>query len=219
MHEEICVVLVDDEPGILRALKRLFRKEPFTIVTATSGAEALLLLEQLSHVALIVSDQRMPHMNGAEFLRRSQEFCPAAQRVLLTGYSDFSDAVDAVNRGRISRYLSKPWDDAELFALVCDMVESYRQSTERERLQGLALKEARIDLLTGLYNRREMEERFEIEKARSERQGVPFSLVMIDIDHFKQINDLHGHLAGDQVLKKVADSFVCQLRTEDCCGR
>lgn len=138
---EITVLLVDDEANILQALQRLLRRETFRIVTATSGNEALKLLAQLSNVALIVSDQRMPQMNGAELLKRSRELAPEAIRILLTGYSDLGDAVDAVNMGGITRYLSKPWDDTELLQAVRGAVESYTLLQENRRLQELVSKQ------------------------------------------------------------------------------
>lgn len=134
---DITILLVDDEPNILQALQRLMRRETFRIVTATSGEDALNLLARLSNVALIVSDQRMPQMNGAELLKRSRDLAPEAIRILLTGYSDLGDAVDAVNQGGISRYLSKPWDDTELLHAVRGAVESYRLMQENRRLQEL----------------------------------------------------------------------------------
>ena len=134
---ELTVMLVDDEPNILQSLKRLLRWETFRIVTATSGKDALDLLSQLSNVALILSDQRMPHMNGAELLMRSREYAPDSIRVLLTGYSDLTDAADAVNKGGISRYLNKPWDDTELLQVVRGAVASYSLHLENKRLQSV----------------------------------------------------------------------------------
>lgn len=138
---ELTVLLVDDEPNILQALQRLLRRETFRIVTATSGQDALGLLAQFSNVALILSDQRMPFMNGAELLRRSREFAPDSVRILLTGYSDLGEAVDAVNQGGISRYLNKPWDDTELLQVVRGAVESYSLQQENKRLQDLVKKQ------------------------------------------------------------------------------
>jgi response regulator RpfG family c-di-GMP phosphodiesterase len=132
---DVTVLLVDDEPNILQSLQRLLRRETFRIVTATSGDEALKLLAQLTHVALILSDQRMPQMNGAEFLKKSHQYAPEAIRMLLTGYSDLGDAVDAVNQGGISRYLSKPWNDTELVQAVRTAVETYCLNQENRRLQ------------------------------------------------------------------------------------
>ncbi|MGE0918705.1 response regulator [Trichlorobacter lovleyi] len=138
---ETTVLLVDDEPNILQALQRLLRRETFRIVTAASGTEALQLLSQLRGVAVILSDMRMPAMNGAEFLKRSREFAPESVRMLLTGYSDISDAVDAVNQGGISRYLSKPWNDTDLLQAVRIAVESYSLSYENKRLQELVSRQ------------------------------------------------------------------------------
>jgi response regulator RpfG family c-di-GMP phosphodiesterase len=138
---ELTVLLVDDEPNILQALQRLLRRETFRIITAGSGFDALHLLSQLSNVALIISDQRMPQMNGAEFLEKSRTYAPDAIRMLLTGYSDLGDAVDAINSGGISRYLSKPWDDTDLVQAIRSAVETYRLGWENQQLQQLVSKQ------------------------------------------------------------------------------
>lgn len=129
------VLFVDDEENILKALQRLTLDEEFTTETASSGAEALKLLPTLEHVALIVSDQRMPGMNGAEFLERSKELVPDAIRMLLTGYSDISAAADAINKGGASRYLNKPWNDDDLLQTLRAAVETWKLADENKRLQ------------------------------------------------------------------------------------
>ncbi len=134
---EILVLIVDDEPNILQSLQRLLRREAFRVVAASSGNEALGLLAGLRNVAVILSDQRMPEMNGAEFLERSRELAPDATRMLLTGYSDLDDAVNAINHGAISRYLSKPWDDLDLLQALRSGVETYALFQENKRLQDL----------------------------------------------------------------------------------
>ncbi|MDD2734240.1 MAG: response regulator [Desulfuromonadaceae bacterium] len=130
----ITVLLVDDEENILRALQRLLMDEDFEVETATSGEAALEKLQTLENVGLIVSDQRMPGMNGAEFLGRSQEFAPVAVRILLTGYSDINATIEAINRGGASRYLSKPWNDDELVQTIRDAVRHYALIAENKRL-------------------------------------------------------------------------------------
>ncbi len=130
-----CTVLfVDDEENILKALQRLTMDEEFTTEIALSGAEALDLLPTLEHVALIVSDQRMPGMNGAEFLERSREVAPDAIRMLLTGYSDISAAADAINKGGASRYLNKPWNDDDLLQTLRAAVETWQLAYENRQL-------------------------------------------------------------------------------------
>jgi response regulator RpfG family c-di-GMP phosphodiesterase len=141
----VSVLLVDDEENILRSLQRLLMDEEFEIVTATSGEIALEKLKTLENVGLIVSDQRMPGMSGAEFLGRSQEFAPFAQRILLTGYSDIGATIDAINRGGAGRYISKPWNDDELLCSIRDAVELYRQGVERHHLNEI-IKQQKDDL-------------------------------------------------------------------------
>lgn len=133
----ITVLLVDDEENILRSLKRLLMDEAFEVETATSGEAALKLLPELENVGLIVSDQRMPGMNGADFLGRSREIAPHAMRVLLTGYSDINATVDAINKGGACRYISKPWDDEELLQTVRATVDQYVAETEKRRLNSI----------------------------------------------------------------------------------
>jgi len=139
--QQVTVLLVDDEENILRSLQRLLMDEDFTVEIATSGEAALEKLRTLENVGLIVSDQRMPGMNGAEFLGRSREIAPDAVRILLTGYSDVSATIDAINRGGASRYLSKPWNDDELVQTVRDAVRQYALIAENKRLNGIVAKQ------------------------------------------------------------------------------
>lgn len=132
--QQLTLLLVDDEENILKALTRLLMDDDFNVETATSGEAALNKLKTLTNVALIVSDQRMPGMNGAEFLGRSQEFAPNAQRILLTGYSDINATIDAINKGGAGRYISKPWDDEELLAAIRDAVSLFKDGEERRHL-------------------------------------------------------------------------------------
>ncbi|MCK5404869.1 MAG: response regulator, partial [Desulfobulbaceae bacterium] len=108
---EHTVLFVDDEKNILKALQRLFLDEEYAILTAESGKEALSLLDSGETPTVIVSDQRMPEMDGAEFLALAKERQPESIRMVLTGYADINAAVDAVNRGGIYRYIMKPWND------------------------------------------------------------------------------------------------------------
>lgn len=140
-QQRITVLLVDDEENILRSLQRLLMDEDFDIETATSGEAALEKLQSLDNVGLIVSDQRMPGMYGAEFLGRSQEYAPHAQRILLTGYSDITATIEAINKGGAGRYISKPWDDDELVQALRNAVDLYRQGAEKRRLNEIISKQ------------------------------------------------------------------------------
>ena len=129
----INLLFVDDEVNILKALRRLFRGAEYNVLTAESGAEGLTILEQ-TPIDLVISDMRMPQMNGAEFLTRAAERWPETVRVLLTGYADIESTVEAVNKGRIYCYISKPWEDNELKILVSNAVDQKRLREERQRL-------------------------------------------------------------------------------------
>ncbi len=134
------ILCVDDEPNILTALKRTFRGMGHDIHLANSGAEGLQLLEQ-HPINLVISDMRMPEMDGAEFLKRVQEQYPSVARILLTGFSDLNSTVKAVNEGKISGYISKPWDDNELRMKVKETLRVHFLEKERKRLLALTHKQ------------------------------------------------------------------------------
>lgn len=140
------VLVVDDEPNILSAMGRMLRAHGYRVQTAPGGSEALALLEQ-GPVDLIISDMRMPGMNGAEFLRRSRECLPEAVRILLTGYADIASTIEAVNNGEIFRYISKPWNNEVLLATLRDGLE--RKQFKRERDQLLATVTRQHEQLKG----------------------------------------------------------------------
>ena len=113
------LLLVDDEPPILASLKRLFRREGYTILTAGSGMEGLQLLAS-GEIGVVISDARMPEMSGGEFLGKVREMYPDTVRMMLSGYTDLKAVTSAVNRGELFCFLTKPWDDAELLETVRD---------------------------------------------------------------------------------------------------
>jgi PAS domain S-box-containing protein len=128
------LLLVDDESSVLSALKRLFRRDGYTILTAASGAEALELLA-VSSVDVIVSDQRMPGMTGVDFLRRVKALHPHTIRMTLSGYTDLQSIIDAVNEGAVYKFLVKPWDDERLREHVKKAFEQKELGDDNRRLQ------------------------------------------------------------------------------------
>ncbi|HEY2928478.1 HD domain-containing phosphohydrolase [Piscinibacter sp.] len=190
------VLLVDDEPNVLNALRRLLRGHGFEIATAANGDEALALLRR-QPVDAIVCDMRMPGMNGAEVLRESRALAPDAVRVLLTGYADIGSAVQAVNEGEIFRYLAKPWDDAFLLQVLRDGLA--RKALERERDALVALTEQQNEQLrrfsAGLEEqvaRRTLELEATVAelRKRTERLGSDFSSTV------RLLSSLIEHRAG-----------------------
>lgn len=130
------ILIVDDEPSILSALKRLLRTARYQVVTVESGAAALDVLAA-GEVDLIISDIRMPGTTGAECLARAQTLHPDAMRIVLTGYSEIDAVVSAINEDGVYRYLNKPWDDHDLLLAVKQALEQRRLRQETARLFAL----------------------------------------------------------------------------------
>ena len=126
------VVVVDDEPDILRSFRFNYGDE-FDVLVAESGAAGLELLQR-HDPAVIVADQRMPVMSGVEFLERAMTVRPDANRIILTGYTDVESIVQAINTGRVFRYVSKPWDSEELRLTLRRAVEMFHLRRENARL-------------------------------------------------------------------------------------
>jgi response regulator RpfG family c-di-GMP phosphodiesterase len=163
MSEKHTILLVDDEENILNSLYRLLRRERvYEVLMAKSGAEGLEILKNRvssfkmqdaskginlqpatcnSPVSLIVSDQRMPVMEGVEFLARAKELSPDTTRIMLTGYADINAVAAAVNRGEILRYVTKPWEDETLLSVIRQGIEQYELITERKRLLDLTTRQ------------------------------------------------------------------------------
>ncbi len=133
MSEKPIILLVDDEEAILSSLKRLLRKEGYSIVTSQSGEEALELVNDFSF-ALVVADQKMQGMEGGEFLQKFKETSPDTIRVILSGYVDPAMVVESINQGEIYRFFAKPWDDETLKAGIRQCVEHYQLQSENKRL-------------------------------------------------------------------------------------
>ena len=129
------MLVVDDEPDNLDLLYRTFRRD-FEVLKAESGIQALEVLAAEGEVAVIISDQRMPEMKGTEFLSRTVPKFPDTMRIILTGFTDVEDLVEAINSGQVYKYITKPWDPNELKAVVQRAAETYellKQRTEELR--------------------------------------------------------------------------------------
>nr|WP_314528667.1 HD domain-containing phosphohydrolase [uncultured Pseudomonas sp.] len=126
------VLLVDDEESILNSLRRLLRGQPYDVLLATSGAQALEIMAQ-QPIDLVMSDARMPNMDGATLLAQVYQLYPQTTRIMLTGYADPAAIIKAINEGQIHRYISKPWHDEELLLTLRQSL-AYQHS-ERERLR------------------------------------------------------------------------------------
>ncbi|MDO9226575.1 MAG: response regulator [Pseudomonadota bacterium] len=161
----ITLLFVDDEPSILSSLKRLFRPHGYQIFTGEGGQAGLDVLEK-EHVDLVISDMRMPGMDGAHFLEQARLRWPDTIRILLTGYADIESTIAAINKGQIYRYINKPWDDNEIVLIVREALERRRLEQENGRLNSVveAQNNALRELNAGL-EQKVAERTAELEKA------------------------------------------------------
>ncbi|HSW39411.1 MAG TPA: sigma 54-interacting transcriptional regulator, partial [Acidobacteriota bacterium] len=149
------LLLVDDEPANLQKLRRTFIAE-YGVHTAQSGEEALRIIQDAS-IDAIITDQKMPHMTGIEFLEHSQKIHPAMVRIVLTGFTDVDDLIAAINSGTVHKYITKPWEPDDVRLAVQDALEKMELVRENERLAA-ELKSANERLKTeNILLRREVE--------------------------------------------------------------
>lgn len=132
--ENVKILCVDDEKNVLRALQRLFMDEEYEILTAASGEEGLEICEQQAGIQLIISDYRMPGMDGIDFLKIVNAKWPNTIRIVLSGFADTASVVGAINEGQIYKFIPKPWNDDDLKCTVDKALESYFLRQQNEQL-------------------------------------------------------------------------------------
>jgi two-component system NtrC family sensor kinase len=137
--EEIKILCVDDETNVLRALQRIFLDDDYEIVIAGSAAEGLKIIEDSGPFQVVISDYRMPGINGVEFLKEVCQCYPDTIRIVLSGYADAGAIVAAINEGQIYKFIPKPWDDSELRVTIKNCLEHYSLlKRNKELLEELA---------------------------------------------------------------------------------
>ncbi|MCX8026284.1 MAG: response regulator [Thermodesulfovibrionales bacterium] len=146
MNDEVKILCVDDEPNVLSALRRLFLDEDYTIITANSGREGLDIIKN-EEVQIIISDYRMPNMNGVEFLKEARILQPDTVRIVLSGYADAGAIVSAINEGQIYKFIPKPWNDDELKVTISNAIERYNLYKQNKALTD-ELKTRNEELIT-----------------------------------------------------------------------
>jgi diguanylate cyclase (GGDEF)-like protein len=207
-----CVLAVDDSPEVLALLRARLKPEAIELVTAGSYAEGLALALEL-RPDLVLLDVEMPEHSGLDLCRRLKEDPGTANIpvIFLTASSNVDTKVHGFDLGA-SDYVTKPFHPAELRARV-------RAALRMKRAQDLLTQRAQIDALTGLHNRAYLDELLEASIRRATHGGAPLSLVMMDLDHFKSLNDSYGHPFGDLVLQRVGDLLSRSTRPCDTACR
>jgi len=202
------LLIVDDAPANVQILALIFRNL-YQIKVATSGAKCIEIAKITPQPNAILLDIIMPEMDGFETIKalKSDPCTSSIPVIFVTGLRDTHDEELGLKLGAAD-YIRKPVREAIAIARINTHITLQKQ---RQRLEDLALH----DQLTGLYNRHYLLEVAQHKVASSKRHDHQLSLMMIDIDHFKNINDTHGHQTGDEVLKNLGEFLSTQHRKED----
>jgi two-component system, cell cycle response regulator len=220
VSEREAVVLVAEDSLVVRALLRAQLKERgYTVVEAADGEQALARARE-ARPDVILLDVDMPKRNGFDVLAALKADADLADVpvVFITGRTTAEDAVRGLDMGAHD-YLRKPFEAAELTARVHAAMRTKRLQDELRALNDELARLANTDTLTGLANRRYLDEELGRLVSRAQRHGGPLAVILVDADHFKQVNDTHGHGVGDQVLIALAGRLAERLRAEDVLGR
>ena len=213
------ILVVDDSRTQLDWLVQVLQREGFDVRAAATGKEAVFKVRS-DPPDLVLLDMILPDMDGLEVLRLvkarpDDQFIPV---IILSVKSDLDSKVTGLRIGA-DDFLAKPFAEAEILARCAAMLR-IKHLQDQLRITQKKLEEQSItDGLTGLKNRRLFDERLEEEFQRAHRYNDPVSLIMIDLDHFKQVNDRHGHPMGDQVLREAAGCIRASVRDPDICAR
>jgi two-component system, cell cycle response regulator len=214
------VLVAEDDPIFLRVLQSWFQKWGYQVTSATNGSAAWEVLQQPNTPPLAVLDGMMPGMDGIEVCRkiRARDRSPYCYVLLLTAKDNKEDVVAGLEAGA-DDYLTKPFDVDELRARIRAGKRILDLQAALLRAHNTLQYESAHDTLTALWNRGAIVGFLKNEIERQQRSGLPLGLMMADVDHFKKINDTHGHLVGDAVLKEVARRLAAGVRTYDSVGR
>ncbi|MDJ0624178.1 MAG: diguanylate cyclase [Desulfocapsaceae bacterium] len=198
-NDPVVILIVDDDDLVLKTLNVLVSSLGYKCLLASDGVEAVEVLSNTS-CDLVLSDVLMPNMDGLELLEYVREKHPKIGVIIATGFSERASYADVIQAGAID-FIKKPIDQAELEA---KLARALREREMVRKLEELSLS----DSLTSLFNRRAFEEKFAKEVERASRQDYPLFLANIDIDNFKEYNDMYGHGEGDNVLVCLAEILV-----------
>jgi diguanylate cyclase (GGDEF)-like protein len=204
----LTVLVIEDHPDQRDLLAIVLQREGYRVITAANGLEALKKLET-ENVQIALSDIMMPKMDGFELIKRmrSNPILKSIYLILITARIQEGDRVRGLDLGA-DDYITKPFSFSELLARirVGSRVVQYQRHLEYQ---------TQVDSLTGLFNRRAFEKKINEEFERSKRYHNPLSVLLLDIDNFKMINDTYGHHGGDAALVKISETFRERTRQSD----
>ncbi len=208
------ILIAEDDPDYRQLLSRRASRMGLDVHQATNGQEAIDAVNEREFDALVL-DLYMPEHTGLEVIDAARKIDPDIQALILTGSASVETAVEALRAG-VYDYLTKPLESMTSFELALSRALERRYLVkENKRLFEEIQRLAVTDSLTGLYNRHKLQDSLETEVERAKRYSRPLSIIMIDMDKLKVINDTSGHAAGDEALKLVARSIQRSIRKVD----
>src|SRR6202521_1810121 len=217
--QDLQVLVVDDSPVYRKLVEHALEGGAYSLMFAKSGGEALELFAR--HLpAFVITDWMMPDLSGLDLCQRLRADVHRGYTyiILLTSIAEKNNVVKGLAAGA-DDYLTKPFDPGELLARIGvgrRIIDLHRQIDAKNKL----LEEmAHCDSLTGLPNRRAIEDWAARRLRGAARHGFPYWVVLADLDSFKSVNDTHGHIGGDVLLKKFAELLKTVIRASDICGR
>jgi diguanylate cyclase (GGDEF)-like protein len=226
------VLVVDDEPTIRTVIAQVLQENGYRVTEATSGEEALTKFRQEPY-PIVMTDVVMGRMSGIQLLEEVRLLDTDTLVVIMTSQASLEMATSALRSGAYD-FLIKPFDDLDIISVVVNranekvslvrhnrsLLDSLRKNAEELERVNQSLKEmADHDGLTGMYNHRCLREALDREVSRVKRHGGCFSILFMDLDNFKQYNDTHGHLMGDELLRELAGVFRERARRYTVLGR
>lgn len=214
------ILIAEDDSVSRRILEAHLAKWGYKVVAVSNGAEAWDVLRRLDAPRIAVLDWVMPKIDGPELCRRIRAATdrPFTYIIILTTKERTSDIVVALDAGA-DDYLTKPYHAEELRSRIGAATRIVHLHEKLEEANAKLFMMARTDGLTRTYNRAAIVERLEQEIARSQREETPLAALMLDVDHFKRVNDRFGHLLGDKVLVEIAQRLCAECRPYDSTGR
>jgi diguanylate cyclase (GGDEF)-like protein len=209
------LLCIDDDHVILTAIRRFLGRD-FRVFSANTADEAMNVIEENPDLAIVLSDHRLrSSISGLSLLAKAKNILPDAVRAIVSGHIDISEMVEPINTSLIHRFILKPWDNEYFRLQMLEALANHSTLLEKRQLETLSV----TDSVTSLKNHRYFQDRLRIEMERALRHSRLLSLVLLDIDHFKDVNDQHGHPVGDMILRAVATRFLDQVRFIDTVAR
>jgi len=204
------VLIVDDAPDTLEIIQKLLHYEGYDVAMASTGEEGVKKVEE-EKPEVVLMDINLPGIDGTEALRRIRIINPLQCVIMLTAFATVDNAVRALKEGA-SDFVKKPFENEHLIHIVNQCLEKYKTLKEKEKLEEEVRRLSVTDDLTSLYNHRHFFKTLGAELVRLKRQKTSLSLLMFDLDNFKNYNDRYGHLEGDKVLKNVGEIVKHSIR-------